>query len=81
MILYALVASGLAVAAIAFAAPYLRQHSSPASISPASKAWWAKRLFALAAEADASGDAQTAAAARSLLDALINPSQPAGKRR
>ena len=81
MIVAALVVAGLAASGIAFALPYLPKRAAEAAPVPASvRSWWVNRLFALASQADASGERQLAAAARALIDALVNPSQQASKR-
>jgi hypothetical protein len=70
----ALLASGVAAAY-----PYLPKFSRPSGISPSRRAWWVNRLFALAADAEASGEQPVAAAARALMDALVNPVRKGGR--
>lgn len=56
-----------------------RAQPESGDIPPAKRAEWVNRLFALAAEADAAGEAGVASASRSLITALISH-QDASKR-
>jgi hypothetical protein len=68
------VVSVVAFAAVAVAAawPYLPQMARSAGISAAERAGWVNRLFSLASQADAEGEAQIASAARALIAALVS---------
>lgn len=70
MLFVCLAAVGFAVAAVAFALPPGAWTPAPKS-SASDSADWVNRLFVLASEADESGREQVAAAARSLISALI----------
>lgn len=78
MVLYLIAAAAFAVAAGASALPYLTAARSPgvspevsSGVAPADRAGWVNRLFVLAGQADEAGEAAVAAAARSLIAALV----------
>lgn len=68
MTFLALGLAGLAVAAGAAVLPFLPK---PAAKSSFGRADWVNRLFVLAGQADAAGSEEVAAAARSLISALV----------
>jgi len=70
MAMYLLAAVAFAVAAGASALPYLTAARSP-GVSPADRAGWVNRLFVLAGQAEEAGEGAVAAAARSLIAALV----------
>lgn len=66
-----LAAVGFVVAAGAAAWPYLPKPVQSAGLSPADRAGWVNRLFVLAGQAEATGEAAVAASARALIAALV----------
>lgn len=66
-----LAAAGFVVAAGAAAWPYLPKPAQSAGISPSDRAGWVNRLFVLVGQAEASGEAAVASAARALIAALV----------
>ena len=66
----ALAVSGFVAAAAAVAWPYLPA-ARPGGVSPSGRAGWVNRLFVLAGEAEASGEAAIASAARALIAAIV----------
>ena len=70
--------SVVAVLAAAGAAawPLLRPQVTSTGLTPAARADWVNRLFALAADADAAGKADVAEAARALVTALVGQAEP-----
>lgn len=78
MTTYMIAAAAAVAAASAAAWPYIPKFLAP-SLSPSDRAGWVNRLFSLAASADAAGEPQVAAAARSLITALVSHQEPAKK--
>lgn len=68
----ALSISGIALAAIAAAWPYLHAPAAEARLSASERAQWVSRLFVLAEKADSLKDEAVASAARSLIAALVS---------
>ena len=66
-------------AAAAAVWPYLPTPSKPTGLAANDRAGWVNRLFELAAQADESGEAQVAGAARALIAALV-AQQPSTRR-
>lgn len=71
----ALAIVGLAAAAVAAAWPYLPT-ARPDGVSLPGRAGWVNRLFVLAGEAEAAGEPDVAAAARSLIATLVAEKDP-----
>jgi hypothetical protein len=64
-------AVGFLAAAAAAVLPYLPKPAPADGVSPGDRAGWVNRLFVLAAQADSTGEPAIAAAARSLIAALV----------
>lgn len=62
---------GFLAAAAAALTPYLPKPAPSEGVTPADRAGWVNRLFVLAAQADGTGEPAIAAAARSLIAALV----------
>lgn len=63
---------GFVAAAAAAVMPYLPKPSPAVTgLSSSARADWVNRLFSLASQADAAGEASVAAAARTLIAALV----------
>lgn len=74
--------AGFLAAAAAAVLPYIPKPSPVVpGLSPSSRADWVNRLFALASQADAAGEASVASAARTLIAALVAEKELPSKKR
>lgn len=71
----------IVAAGVAIAWPHVRwpQFAKPNDAAPIARADWVNRLFSLAAAADISGEPEVAAAARTLIAALVGRPEPTRK--
>lgn len=74
--------AGFVAAAAAAVLPYLPKPTPAVTgLSPSARADWVNRLFALASQADAAGEAAVAAASRTLIAALVSEKELPSKKR